>query len=235
MSDQDTTSLLETTPAPADQAPAAPTVPPVDESVALLAAITNAEGVQKYSSTADALKAMPHANAHISQLEAENAKLKEAALTAKATEDILEKLSAKPDQPAQPAVAELDDARIAEVVQQQMNAKERADLVKTNQQTAAAQLKAVYGSNEKANEVVKAKAAEMGLSVDFLLDVAAKSPKAFLSTLGINEPNPNAVPRKLDSTVNLGSTPQANPRTFKMNGSTSNEVVSEWQRHKPQQ
>ena len=234
MSDQDSASLLDAAPAPADQATAAPT-PPVDESVALLAAITNAEGTQKYSSAAEALKAIPHATAHISQLEAENAKLKEAALTAKATEDILEKLSATPSQPAQPAVAELDDARIAEVVLQQMNAKERADLARTNRESSAAQLKAVYGSNEKANEVVKSKAAEMGLSVDFLLDVAAKSPKAFLSTLGVTGINPNAVPRKLDSTVNLSRAPQDAPKNFKMNGSTSNEVVSEWQRHKPQQ
>jgi len=43
-----------------------------------------------------------------------------------------------------------------------------------------------FGTLAKATEATLAKAAELGLSVDFLKDTAAKSPTAFLKVMGVD-------------------------------------------------
>lgn len=227
MSDQDTTPVLGE-PAEANQAPAAEGTPDI------LASIVNADGVQKYSSTEEALKALLHSQEHIAKIEQDNASLKEQAARAKAAEDILEKLSAKSAPSAPPAAPVLDDARIAEVVQAQLTAKEKADLVKKNQAETKAALIAEYGEDKYA-EVFKRKAQEIGVSVDFLNDVAAKSSKAALDLFGVKAPTANPLPNKLQSTVRVEGTKQPEAKTFKMNGSTQTDILNEWRRHKPQQ
>jgi hypothetical protein len=60
-------------------------------------------------------------------------------------------------------------------------------VVQSNVQEVTNRLLEVYGTEDKANEVVNAKARELGVSTAFLQDVAAKSPKAFFAQLGLTE------------------------------------------------
>lgn len=65
-----------------------------------------------------------------------------------------------------------------------------------------------YGTLEKAKEVLKQKATELGVGAEFLQDVAARSPKAFFQTVGITEVA-RAQMTSANSTVNtaaMGST-----------------------------
>src|SRR6056297_3468450 len=92
----------------------------------MLAGITSADGRQKYSSVEDALGALPHAQKHISQLEQENKELKE---NMARLEERLEQMSKYEEllakQPSQDSQSDnsgkgLDEATIAELVQQQL-------------------------------------------------------------------------------------------------------------------
>lgn len=54
----------------------------------------------------------------------------------------------------------------------------------------------VYGEAEKVNEAVQNKAAELGISVSFLKEAAAKSPSAFYGLLGLNQDSAKPSPPK---------------------------------------
>ena len=75
------------------------------------------------------------------------------------------------------------DARIRETLKRTAEEGKRLDNI--NQVNDA--MVQTYGSLDKAKEVLKQKAAELGVGAEFLQDVAARSPKAFFQTVGITE------------------------------------------------
>ena len=97
-------------------------------------------------------------------------------------------------------------ARIREVTKQESEQEQ----IKANVKSVANRLIEVYGSEAKANEVVNQKAQELGLSVDFLQSVAAKSPNAFFVTVGL-EVTPQATPAVSHGDVNPQALANARP------------------------
>jgi len=59
------------------------------------------------------------------------------------------------------------------------------DLTKSNLSVVSDKLIETFGDETKAREAVSAKASELGVSVKFLQEMAAKSPKAFFVNMGI--------------------------------------------------
>ena len=75
------------------------------------------------------------------------------------------------------------DARILEV----MTTEQTKNKAIQNATSVTQRLIELFGDETKANEVVRQKAAELGVSAKFLLDVATQSPKAFYAQLGLDE------------------------------------------------
>lgn len=75
--------------------------------------------------------------------------------------------------------------------QEQRTAKERA---KANEQEAAERLVEIFGDSNNANKAVKARAAELGIGVDFLLSTAQSSPGAFYELMKLDGQKPSNSP-----------------------------------------
>lgn len=105
--------------------------------------------------------------------------------------------------PAQPDAEELVE-RVKESLKL-----EQSKLVKEqNLKEAADQLVVIYGSEDKAKEIVQQKANELDVSVKFLQDAAAQSPKAFYELLGATGSHKSsAAPRSEKNTAALNNAP----------------------------
>lgn len=75
-------------------------------------------------------------------------------------------------------------SEIEALVEQLMTKKEQSRTLEQNIAVANDAVVAQFG--EKAGEVVKAKAIELGMSLDRLKEIAAESPTAFLQLIGVN-------------------------------------------------
>lgn len=153
------------------------------------------------------------ADKYIEQLKEDKARLESELATRSTVEDMLKKVVPNPVSANQPQVEQgkalsEDDlkARIVDV----LSAAEKEKQVVSNVQTVANKLVELYGSEAKAQEVVKAKAKELNVSTKFLQDVAAHSPTAFFSTIGVNNPNTQVNPGVTRSDVNPSALPQFN-------------------------
>src|SRR5690606_2270454 len=83
---------------------------------------------------------------------------------------------------------------LSELVRQELAKADEQKSFSTNVDKVAQRLSDEYGSVQKANEVVNAKAKELGVSVEWLMDAAGKSPNAFFATIGLNGAHSNNTP-----------------------------------------
>lgn len=155
---------------------------------------------KKYATIEDLAKAYVNADQFIGQLKTENQDFRDQLNGRKTVEELLEEQrrtnttqqsqgnNQPPEKTEQPKPFTEEDlaARIKEEIQKTA----RENQVANNVNTVASRLIELYGSDAKANEVVKQKAQELGVSVEFLQGVAAQSPKAFFAQLGVDAGNP---------------------------------------------
>lgn len=96
--------------------------------------------------------------------------------------------------PAREPNVQFTDEELAKRVKSvllETNAEERKQ---SNIEEVAGKLVEIFGTEDKANAAVKAKAAELGVSVQFLQTTAAQSPKAFYAQLGLTDTAPRSSP-----------------------------------------
>lgn len=242
MADQSNIFGNEPTPEPTPAPESSPTqeVKPSEATVTpdpyadLLKTITNDSGVQKYGTVSDALNALPHAQSHIKTIEQENAQMKEqmASLQEQVEkmnkiEDTIAQLTANKES-EQPSET-LSQQQVMELVQAQLNQTKQQENALHNQKTVAQTLSEQFG--DKAEEVYNAKAQELGIDVNFLNDLAAKSPVAVLSYFKGAEVQ---VPSKsLEGSVNTDAfnTPPPTPkgRNPMLVGSSTADVLAAWE------
>lgn len=159
---------------------------------------------KKYKSADELAKAYAHSDAYIAQMKAERVEEK---ARLKVLEDMLnarqknsnvegENLnSSKQDDPparheepdnrrsSEENNSDLDiESRFAEFYEKQ---KEK-DSFSNNVETAAKRLVEKFGSETEANKFVRSKAQELKVSVDWLMDMAGRSPDALYRTLGVD-------------------------------------------------
>lgn len=168
---------------------------------------------KKYQTVEDLAKAVEFGQQHIAQIEAENAQYR-----ANIQDQIeLQRQRPNAEPPAKPEqrVDEVDlQTRIREALEQT----DREKRVASNVNAVSERLVELYGDAKKANEVVAAKAAELGVSIQFLMDSAAQSPKAFYAQIGLTDTPRNAPP--LNGKVNpealahLNTSRTAGPGTY---------------------
>lgn len=175
----------------------------------LLATIVNNEGQPKYSSAEDALKGAAHAQTHIGTLEQENAKLKE---EHQKMQDLLANLNQPKEAPVATTTAPesladkaaYDVDSLFEQFSQRITAKQEAERKEANKRSALQSVVNAYG--DKSGEVLESRAKDLGVSKDFLLDLAANSPKAFDSLVALYS-KPKGTPSFTTSTVNTTAMP----------------------------
>lgn len=110
-------------------------------------------------------------------------------------------LGTKEPKPA-PALSESD---LGKLVDQRLTERETERSVAQNIQFVNAEVIKHFGSLEEATKQVRAKAAELGLTVGALQDTAAKSPTAFLKLVIGDKPQPQEQPNVALRTTNINT------------------------------
>lgn len=228
MSDENIFNEPAPTPAPTIDPPNPPSIP--DHLKDLIG-----EG-RKYASVEKALESIPHAQSHIQKIEDDNRKLREEIAKRLAAEEVYEKLTQNikggangEDPPHAPVV---DEASIAALVERQIAAREENQKASQNVAKVRDALVAKYG--EKAEEVYKNKAQELGVGLNFLNDVIKKSPKVAEELFGLKPKNESVSPT-LPASVNtavLNARPPAEPNA-KIAGNTMTDLLAAWRAAKP--
>lgn len=160
---------------------------------------------KKYSSLADAHKAFPHAQQHISTLEAENARIKDELDKRKTAEELLNDiqngLTKTTETPVAPAYSATD---ISQLVRTEVDRKAVEDVARQNQTSVASEFTKKFG--DKAEAEYDRIAAELGVPVASLNQLAATSPKAVFKLAGIDGAPKSTYSGMLQSDVNLAAT-----------------------------
>ncbi len=93
----------------------------------------------------------------------------------------------EPPKDADRPVEDAPNLDLASRIREEMRLAQKEDVQNQNVSQVRNKLIEVYGTQEKAQQVLTAKAAELGLPVEFLNSVAAQSPQAFYTTIGLTE------------------------------------------------
>lgn len=188
---------------------------------------------KKYKTTEDAIKALWHSQQHIARLENERAQQQAALNERRNGEDLLalieSKLKATSNEPPPvvservpsnngntPAMSTITAEDIERLLEQKLAQKSQATTAETNLNKVVETLKSNWGPGYQAD--LRAKASEMGVTPDYLLDLAKNSPSVFLSAVGGNSKKgsvTNSLPpaSSFSSTI-PGQQPQARNYAF---------------------
>lgn len=197
-----------------------PATPPAEPVTAqpnayedLLKGIVNEQGQPKYANVNEALKALQHAQSYIPDIKTQLTAREQEVLRLQAEleqrqslEDVVSRL-AKPSQPDvrdnQPSTSGLDESAVMKLVQETLDRNTLLQNEAANKAQVEQALKQKYG--DKTGDVVKQRAAELGLSPKALGELSSKSPQAVLAlfnTQGVHNPQPTR------SSVNIPPTRQ---------------------------
>lgn len=145
---------------------------------------------KKYSSLADVHKAFPHAQQHINTLEQENARIKAELDKRKTAEELLNDIQNSLTQaPATTETPTISANDISQLVRAELERKSVEDVAKQNQYTVVQEFTKKFG--EKAQAEFERIAADLGVPVTSLNQLASTSPKAVFKLAGIDT-SPNA-------------------------------------------
>jgi hypothetical protein len=103
----------------------------------------------------------------------------------------------QPQEPSNQSGTSLSHDDVVKIVE----AREREAVKARNLANALAPVRKLYG--EKTDEVLAAKAASLGLTVETLQNLAAQSPAAFLNIVGVNARDNSTRPMATHSSVNV--------------------------------
>jgi hypothetical protein len=208
-----------------------------DETLAtLLSSIKNEEGNPKYKDVPTALEALKHSQEFIAQLRSESEALK-AKLTNQeselgkqtAVEDFVSQLqsSMKPQETAPEQPSERPASLTVDDLDRLLAERESKKLQETNINTVKTKIATAYG--DKANEFLTNKAKELGMSIEDLASLSAKSPQAALSLLGQTGATPAGNVQR--GSVNSASLPNrqqdrgpSRPETSMMRGAKTKDL-----------
>jgi hypothetical protein len=209
--------------------PAATTTDPVTQPAPqpladdnLLKLIVNEQGVPKYQSVNDALKALQASQEHIKRIEQENASLREGAIKAKTTEELLATLKPKTEEKSTQPV------EIESVVEKVLQQREQQNKEGENLKEVISTITQLYGE-EKASQVFYDKAQELGLSREEINKLAAKSPKLVIKLFTGDKTQPKPSPSDLPGIRSeaLKDKPTAPAKSGMTLGSTA-DLLASW-------
>lgn len=199
-----------------------------------LSMIKNENGEQKYDSVPKALDALAHSQSYIPQLKSEVsakdqeiAALKEELSKRQAVSEVVDKLTAQQAQPeTTPQVSGLSEQDVLNLVQNFSTQQQQQQAALTNEKSVSDALFSQYG--DKTQEVVAAKAAELGMTVEALQGLSRTSPQAALQLFGSAQA---PVTKTTTGSINIaGQAPKetfdvAPPEKSLLRGATTNEQI----------
>lgn len=202
--------------------------PPVDKEVTIntddISVDTLVGDGRKYATPDDLAKAYANADAHIAHLKAKLAEQEMREKVLKDLEDAKTKQQAptitEPREPNPPVAPErkddLSNVDIGELIRKELSEDRKKTSFAENVDLSARKLAEKLGSTAEAQKFVEKKAQELKVDVQWLMDVAGRSPDAFLRTVGINDISVSSVTAGQQGDVNTQAfNRQANRRNFK--------------------
>lgn len=230
----DQASIFNQEPQEEDQTTATPEVenkdtePKENPYVDMLQLIVDDEGKPKYSSVEDGLKALAHAQQHISKLEQENASFRQKVENTDTVNDLLKAKESAKDTVSPEKISELVEKALANV--------ESKRVQKANANEVSSLLKSEFG--EEAEEKYVEKAAAAGLTVEQMDSLVFNSPTAAKRLLGLDD-KPSKAVSKSTSTINTEAnvrqpSQEQSPKTV-MFAATQNELINAWRSAAPKQ
>lgn len=197
-----------------------PEVQGVEAFADQLAQILNEEGKPKYKDVQTALNALKSSQEYIPALKQEKesleqkiAQLQEELAKRSTIEAAVQQLKQPPAQQEPPNVTDQSQQLTPEQVQQMLEQyvpqllqqRQEQSIAETNILSVDRKLKEFYG--EKVEEVVRTRAESLGLSVQELQELSARSPTGALELLGVKE-SVKTQGKSFTSTVNLPLQPK---------------------------
>lgn len=182
----------------------------------LLSTIKNERGEQKYSSLAEALVGLKHAQEFIPTLKAEQLakdaeieRLRKEAERVQTLEETITALTSQREQSQSTTAPVFDETKLADLVNQTLSQREQKAMQVANTQVVVSTLQQSFGAD--AEKKLYDKAAEMGMTMAEMNSLAARSPKAVLTMLGVTQAAPKPNQTTTPGTVNTSAfTPQEN-------------------------
>jgi len=202
-----------------------------------LAAITNDQGVAKYTSVNDALNALKATQEHIKTLESENLGFRNNASSGATRDEILNAL--KPSQPnvdGQTSQPQMDAMAIKDTTMDVIRQYEAQKVAQSNQNSVNKELTERYG--DKALDVYSNKALELGLQMQDMDSLAATAPAAVLAYFATSKGNvfKQSAPGSVNTEAFNTHQSQNQPAKFDnlMIGAKTEDLVSAWKQVKEQ-
>ncbi len=166
---------------------------------------------KKFATIEDLAKGKAEADKFIEQLKKEQAELRSDLDQRLSAQDLLEEIRKEREAQLQTSSApsegnttpSLGQDDIANLVTQTIEQRETQQTAENNILAVDRKMKELYG--DKAQEVMLQKASSSNISVDFLKDIAAKSPNAFYNVLGLSTQKPTT-PTLTTGTVDTSGT-----------------------------
>jgi|SRR6478609_513055 len=161
---------------------------------------------KKYATVEDMAKSVDFAQRHIEALEAETAQYRQALAADVEAQRQQTPIAPPPASPEQ----RIDEVDLETRIRQTLEKANTEQKLSKNVNEVSQKLVEVFGDAAKANAAVQQKATELGVSLSFLMDSAAQSPKAFYAQMGLNTaaaPKPGT-----PGTVNSAALAAINPQ-----------------------
>lgn len=183
-----------------------------DQFANLLGSIKNERGEPKYKDLPTALEALKHSQDFIPQLktdkerlEQELARMREENARLKAVEETVERLTKQqPSENVNTNTNSLDPDAIVNLVNQALTQKEQAALQKQNVNQVVGVMKDQFGAD--AEKVFYSKAQELGMAVEEINALAAKSPAVVLKLFGVESKDSTKLQFKTPTTSSVNTT-----------------------------
>lgn len=172
---------------------------------------------KKYASAEDLAKGYSNADVFINQLKDEQGQLRGELDKRLNAEDMVDTIKREREElrasqeTQENTTPQLNEKAISDLISQTLDQRNTQTTVDANIHQVDSKMKELFGT-DKAGEVVQSKAIELGVSVEYLQDVAAKSPKAFYSVIGIDS-SKTITPSMTASTTNTEAVSKVNDLT----------------------
>lgn len=185
----------------------------------LLGSILNEKGEPKYKSVEDALIGLKHAQEYIpkikesaSEKEQELNQLRQEVDRLKSLENTVLELTQKQEKASTNGVS-LSEEDIAQLVESTLTKQQQAKIQQDNVTTVVSAVSQKFGAD--AEKVFYTKAQELGLSVEEMNALAARTPKAVLTLLGVSETTAHKQVNVSPTTGSVNTSAfQPNPESF---------------------
>lgn len=198
---------------------------------------------KKYATAEEALRSVPHAQAHIDTIQAElaqskidNAAMAEELTKRQTAEEVISQMQQHVNAPAATPQT-LDQAEIMKAAKQaaveEVRATSLQDKYTANEAAVSSKMKELYG--DKTTDVIRDKAIELNVDPSYLQQTAQSNPTLFYNIMGIKDTTPTPKRTQASNMTSIeGTVAQGNhqpaPKKSVLAGATSAELVNEWKR-----